>query len=317
MRILIAGGSGFIGQALSQYFINNGHNLIIIGRDKKKLKTIFNEKATLLDWQSLEGNLEKFENINTIINLSGENIASGLWTTARKIRLFDSRINTTQSLVRICQQLNLKPQCFICASGVNIYPPGPNIYNEEWCIQENEITTFMGKLAYAWEKATVPVKELGIRVISLRLSPVLATSGGILRQMLLLYKLGLGGRLGKGTQPFLWIALPDVIQAIDFVMQHPDLSGPINLVAPQIIDQTNFSKTLARAVKRPCWTATPAWLLKLFLGQMADELLLNGVKATPKKLFDAGFEFSYPTIEAALGKALNLFLVPLSDKPCG
>jgi uncharacterized protein (TIGR01777 family) len=304
MRILIAGGSGFIGQALVKHFQARGCAVMIIGRNKNKLKKLFGEQALIFDWQVLN-EPEQLTHIDAVINLAGENIAGGLWTQARKKRLIASRINATQQLVKAFARFNPKPACFINASGVGIYPLSANSYEENWENKGESLNAFLGKLANAWENAAWPAAAMGIRVVTIRQGAVLGMSGGMLKSIVLPYKLGLGGRIGSGEQPFPWIALPDVVRAIDFIIQRPDLAGPINLVAPDLINQMIFAKALASALHRPARFVVPAWLLKMALGTMADELFLSGVKVIPKKLLAAGFIFTHPHIKEALANLLS------------
>ncbi len=298
MQILISGGSGFIGQALVDFFSGQGYQLTVIGRDINKLKKIFKEKVNCLDWDSLGKGTPK--HVDVIINLAGENIASGLWTSAKKHRLHHSRITATMQLVQFANQLRQPPECFISASGISIYPSSTEIYTEDTPTGINPPPSFMGQLAWDWEQAVKPLQALGIRVVNLRLAPVLGISGGMLKQLLLPYKLGLGGRLGSGHQPFPWVALPDVVRGLNYIIKQQSISGPVNMIAPELIDEMAFAKALAAALHRPCFMAMPDWLLKKVFGEMAEELLLGGVKATPAKLLQADFEFEYPTIEQAL-----------------
>jgi len=300
MRILIAGASGFIGQALVKYFHSQNHTLIVIGRNKAKLETLFANQIIALDWQELQ-NSKQINNIEVIINLAGENIATRLWTTKRKQELISSRVSTTQQLIKACQSFNSKPSCFICASGVGIYPLEANIYDENFSITQGEDNhTFLEKLAFEWENEAKNAEFMGIRVVNIRQGVVLSQTGGFLKKMILPYKLGLGGRIGNGQQPFPWIALPDVVRAVEFIINQPHLSGPINLVAPDLIDQARFSKILAASLHRPAYCAIPAWLLKLVLGEMANELFLNAVKVIPKRLLSTGFIFKYPNLKSFL-----------------
>ena len=304
MHILIAGGSGFIGQALVNHWVAQGHQLSVLGRHTDKLKTLFGAQVNSLDWNQL-AHAENTCQPDVLINLAGENIASGLWSETKKQKLLTSRITPTTQLVDFVNRLPIKPACFISASGITSYPPSAEIYTEDSPITGRPLQGFMRQLAWDWEQALKPLQGSGVRVVNLRLAPVLGRSGGMLKQLLLPYKLGLGGRLGTGQQPFPWVALADVVRALDFLIQQPTLAGPVNMVAPQIIDQMTFAKTLAAVLHRPCVLAMPEWLLQKLFGQMAEELLLSGVKVTPSRLLQAGFEFKYPTIEQALNGILK------------
>ncbi|HVV69527.1 MAG TPA: TIGR01777 family oxidoreductase [Gammaproteobacteria bacterium] len=300
MHILISGGSGFIGQALVNYFLTQGQQLSVISRNKEKLQLLFGAQVNSLDWSELALGANHCQP-DVVINLAGENIAGGLWTQAKKQKLHTSRMMATLQLVDFVKKLPSKPQCFISASGVTIYPPSTEI-----CTEDTEVTNpagqgFLRQLAWDWEQALLPLQGTGIRVVNLRLAPVLGASGGMLKQLLWPYKLGLGGRLGTGQQPFPWVALPDVVRAVDFIIQS-GLSGAVNMVAPELVDQITFAKTLASVLHRPCIFAMPEWLLRKLFGQMAEELLLNGVKVMPVRLLQAGFEFKYPTLAQALGR---------------
>lgn len=304
MSVLIAGGSGFIGQHLTKYLRAQGHVVVILGRDKRKLKALFDDQVACLNWQELD-DPQKLINIDIVINLAGENIAGRLWTEARKKQLFDSRLNTTRRLAHAFKKFNPKPSCFICASGVGIYPLGKVTYDENFEINQECTTTFLGKLALAWEKAAEAAEAMGIRVVSIRQGAVLGMTGGMLKSLIVFYRFGLGGRLGSGLQPFPWISLVDVVRAIDFIISHPHLTGPVNLVAPHLTDQATFAKTLTSALHRSASLVVPAWLLRLVFREMAEELFLTGARVAPTKLLESGFIFDCPHLKEAIERSLK------------
>ncbi len=312
MHILIAGGTGFIGQALTDYYLDNGHQVSILGRSKDKIKTTFDSKVTAVTWDDLATKAEDIlAGVHCLINLTGANIGTRKWGVERKKIIRRSRIETTDSLAKICAKLGKQAPVFFNASAVGVYGAKPS---EQACTEATEINfddapDFLSEVGRAWEKATLPAENQGIRVIKLRLGVVLG-DGGVLKKLEPFYQRGLGGVIGSGQQPFPWIAIQDVIRAIDFIYQHKSLSGPINLVAPAHDSQCDFAKALGKAMRRPTWLTTPAWLIQLLYGQMGQELLLQGQTASPERLQQENFTFECANLESAL----NPLYPPISSQ---
>lgn len=293
MHIAIAGGSGFIGQALVKH-LKQQHKITVISRDPSRIltKKLFEQPIQVVSWDSL-GDLH---GVDVVINLAGENLFSGLLTQSKKDRILQSRLTTTQKLVDWLK-IQKTPMTFMCASGVNIYPANSAIHNENESISNQESNGFMITLAKQWEQVANQAKSEKCRVINLRQAIVLGKSGGMLAKILPVSRYFSGVILGEGQQPFLWVALTDVIRAIDFLMQHPTIQGPVNIVAPQILTQAEFAKQLAAKFGKPCFIRVPAWFLKMMMRDLADELILTSPKVEPGVLKQHGFEFKYPSLE--------------------
>jgi uncharacterized protein (TIGR01777 family) len=323
LRVLIAGGTGFIGQALTQHFLTIGYEVAILGRSKKKIINLYGDRVIPLSWKDFEvdkvstSNREQsvgakqrgsdlLSTFDLVINLTGANIAQKRWTSKRKEEILKSRIEPTQILAAICAQLGEKAPTLFNASAVGIYglqkpvmPQLPLPFNEDQPLDFNASPDFLSQVGQSWEKATHEAAAKGVRVVNMRFAVVLGPNG-LLKKLITPYQLGLGGKLGSGYQPFSWVALEDLIAAIDFLVAHPTIKGPVNIVSPQCLTQAQFAKALAKALHRPAVLKTPAFLLKLVLGEMADELLLNGQCAYPKVLLTHGFTFKYPNINTTL-----------------
>lgn len=307
MRRIIAGGTGFIGQTLVKRWLNAGHEVSVIGRDKVKTTTLFKQHVQALDWQELTS--EHLRHAEIIVNLTGAGIADKRWTLQYKQEILQSRITATQKLATLCAELATDAPMLFSASAIGVYglqeqlanglPPA---YTEDTPINFSTAPDFLAQVARAWENALLPAQQAQVPVTILRFAVVLDKRGGALAKMLPAFKLGLGGKLGDGKQPFSWISLYDLCEAIDFLLQQK-ITGVVNLVAPECVTQTAFAKTLASTLHRPCIIQTPAWLLKLLLGaEFAENLLLRGQHVKPEKLSAFNFTFTHPTLAQALKK---------------
>lgn len=307
MKIIIAGGTGFIGQALTQRWLAQEHQITVLGRDKAKVKALFADKVTAIDWQEFETQQTPLlKDCDAIINLCGANIGAKRWSQQRRQEILDSRIKPTKTIATACAQLQTDSPRLFNASAVSYYGLAANTDNglptahdeeEEKIKPSND---FLSTIAHAWEKACQPAVDADIPLTNLRFAVVLAKHGGALPQMALPFYFGMGGRIGSGKQSFAWISLHDLCRAFDFLLQHPELKGPINLVAPKCIKQIELAHALGRAMHRPSLIPMPAWLLTTIFGDMAKELLLSGQHVVPTRLLDAGFTFDHADIDTAL-----------------
>ncbi len=296
-RILITGGTGFIGRRLSEALIDAGHDVTVLTRDPRKARDLPLPIRIVKDLDSL-GSDEAFD---AVVNLAGAPVAAGRWTAKRKAYLWASRVDTTRKLVAFIGRLNIKPEVLICASAIGYYgadteqpltestPPSPGFSHDMCAGIEAEARTAC---------------RYGVRVVSLRLGLVLAAHGGPLGMMMPPFEFGLGARLGSGRQWMSWIHLDDTVAMIAFLMTRTDLRGPFNAVAPQPVRNADFSVARARALKRPCLFSIPARPIRMALGEMGFELLLASKRVLPKRLEEAGFEFRYPDIDSALRVSL-------------
>jgi len=241
------------------------------------------------------------EGMRAAIHLSGDNLGQGYWTATKKRRMWESRVATTVALVELLSRLESPPEVLVCASAVGYYGD-----------RKDEVLTeaapagdgYLPELCMAWEQAAEAARQYGMRVVHLRLGMVLAKDGGALAKMLPLFRLGMGGRLGSGRQWMSWISLVDVVHIIDRVLADTELSGPINVVAPQLVTNAEFAHTLASLLHRPALVAAPAFALRAVFGEMADAVLLASTRVMPARLQQAGFPFQHATLEVALRAVL-------------
>lgn len=300
MELLIAGGTGLIGQALVKHFTESGHGVSVLGRCKTRIKNQFPLGVKPISWDELT--LEDIDKQALIINLCGENAGKKRWSDERKQALFDSRIHPTETLASLCSQSNSKPTLFN-ASAIGIYgnqriEDSPS--TEQSPPPSEKERPFLYNLALAWEKSAMSCIDSGVRVVTLRFGVVLSPNGGVLKELKLPYQLGLAGPIGHGQQPFSWIALRDVVKAVDFLIEHPDITGPVNLVSPNPVTQKEFATSLAKKLRRPAFLPTFSWLIRLAFGQMGEELLLSGQNVEPHVLQENGFAFEFPDLFDAL-----------------
>lgn len=288
--VLISGASGLIGQELTKVLEEASYTVVPLKRSGVGTAT----------WDSERGIIELDKNlkIDSVIHLAGENIAAGRWSKKRKQEIYNSRIVGTKALVDALLERPVRPSTFICASAIGYYgDAGSTELDESSPVGKG----FLAELCRDWEAVSSPLNNAEVRVINLRTGVVLSRRGGALAKMLPVFKLGLGGVLGSGRQYLSWITLSDLIRVIQFALENPKLSGPLNCVAPIPVTNREFTKALGKQLHRPTVFPVPAWLLRLVLGEMADELLLSSARVVPKKLIEAGFQFDQTTITDALG----------------
>jgi uncharacterized protein (TIGR01777 family) len=299
-KILITGGTGFIGQALCDCLLNQGYMLYVLTRKRNLSDQTANpNKIYINNLSDIQDN-----DINIVINLAGETI-SKRWTKSTKKRIYNSRILTTQDLVNYMRLKKIKPTLFISGSAVGFYGTDQEKIFDEDTSGSKYNSEFASHLCKAWENEALHAVALGVRTVLLRIGPVLEKSGGMLAKLLPSFYLGLGSLIGNGKQWLSWIDREDLIKLILFVIEHNDIEGPINATAPNPVTNKDFALTLAKAVKRPCLLKIPGFIFKLIYGQMANEIMLKGQKVLPTKALNHGFEFSYPTLEQSFAKYLN------------
>jgi len=303
MKILVAGGTGFIGRHLVRLLLANQYEVFVLSRDIAKVKKIFDARVHAINWDTL--NTFKADEFTAIINLVGENIGENRWSALTKKNILDSRIDSTKFLVSWCLSANQHPRIYN-ASAIGIYGLQQGDFmrlaplTETISIPWGYPTDFLSEVGQKWEQALMPAVEAGVAVTLLRFAPVLKKGEGVLKKLEPVFNLGLGGVIGKGTQAFSWVHIDDAIRAIEFLLKNPGIVGPVNICAPESVMQKDFAKTLAKVMHRPALISTPAWILRLRFGQMADELLLAGQKAYPARLLDNEFTFLYPKLTSAL-----------------
>lgn len=292
MKVLIAGSSGLVGKALVEALKKRGDiPLCLVRREARQDNELF--------WNPLTGTLNKSQltDIDAVVNLAGENIADGRWTAEKKKRMRDSRILTTQNLIRNISTLDKLPQVWINASAVGYYgDTGSIAIDESGPVGKG----FLAELCKEWEAAADEAAQLGIRTVKLRIGMVLSPKGGALRKMSPFFKWGLGGKIGSGKQYMSWISIDDLIAMILFALDNQSLSGAINAVSPQPVTNSAFTKAFGKVLNRPTFFPLPAFVARLVFGEMADEVLLMNTQAVPQVMIERGFSFIHPHIEQAL-----------------
>lgn len=294
-KVLIIGSSGLIGSALVPFLEGHGFQVERLLRQPQALHPYWDiEKGALF--------LKNFTAPDIIINLAGENIAKGRWTKKRKQQLIDSRLSTTTLLVDHFKKIPVPPKLFINASAIGFYGDRGQQQLDESSSAGND---FVSQLAEQWEEASQAIKSTATRLVNLRTGIVLSPNGGALAKMLPAFKFGLGGKIGSGKQIMSWIDIEDLLRAILFIINTPQIAGPVNMVSPNPVSNQRFSQLLAKQLQRPSLLPLPEFLIKLLFAQMGKELLLSSTNVQAKKLLDAGFEFEYATVQKSLKKQLG------------
>jgi len=295
MKILVTGASGLVGKSLVDFLSSGGHEVFKLVRHEAKDSSEIQWTPASLD-QLGYVDLAKLEGFDAVVHLAGENIAARRWTAKQKQKIYDSRIYATKFLARSLAKLEKPPRVFISASAIGIYGDKASESLDESSIAADD---FLAKTCKDWEEACKPALDKGIRVVNARFGIILHPRGGALAKMLPLFQLGGGGILGSGKQYMSWVALDDVIAALHHCLMNETLSGAVNVVAPEAVTNIEFTKVLARVLRRPAIFPAPALALKLVLGEMAEALLLPSTRVKPDRLLSSGFKFSYEELETA------------------
>ena len=306
MKIVIAGGTGFIGRHISRFLIHEGHSLIILSRHASDGKHLVNIHARHIQWDGCAQGpwSQECEGADVVINLSGAPIADSRWTTKRKQELIDSRVQSTKALIQAISSWRNKPHTFMTASGIGFYGDrGGEVVNESSTPGEG----FLRELCQAWEGAAMEGEALGLRVIPIRIGMVLGPDGGALSKMTLPFRLFLGGPILPGSQFVSWIHREDLARLILFLITHSSVKGPVNAVAPEAVTMKEFCSALGKSMNRPSWFPVPEFLLRIALGELAT-MLTTGQRVHPFKALEAGFSYSYATLQPALD---SVFAAPL------
>ncbi|WP_461201472.1 TIGR01777 family oxidoreductase [Anoxybacillus sp. TBDG-1] len=301
MNILIAGGTGFVGKALTTYFTRNGHHMYILTRNAQKREN--DPYVHYVQWLTEDAKPhEQLPSIDVVVNLAGEPINSGRWNETRKRAMMESRLQATNEIYELITKMNKKPRVVIQASAIGIYGTSLNeTFTER---HETMGTDFLAQTVKRWEEAGQRIASIGVRTVFMRFGIILGKGGGALPRIVLPYKWFIGGTIGSGKQWMSWVHIEDVIGAIDFVIRHENVSGPINVTAPSPVTMKQFGKTVAKVLHRPHWLPVPSSVLKLLLGEMSM-LVLEGQRVIPEKLLQAGYDFSFSTIDEALVNILQ------------
>jgi uncharacterized protein (TIGR01777 family) len=302
MRIIITGGSGLVGQALTESLTADKHEVTILSRHPERVKSLSaGVKVKKWDGRSAAGWGHLANGADAIVNLAGENIAAGRWTDERKQRIRESRVNAGRAVVEAVRAATNKPEVVIQASAVGYYGArGAEEVTEETSRGDD----FLTQVCMDWEASTTPVEELSVRRVIIRTGVVLSPKDGAFPKMVLPFKLFAGGPLGNGRQYLPWIHLADEVAAIRFLIEQKTASGPFNLTAPTPLTNAEFGHVLGKVLKRPAFLPTPSLALQLIFGEMS-KVLLDGQRALPERLQQMGFVFSFSEPEAAVADLLS------------
>ncbi|MBE1441888.1 TIGR01777 family oxidoreductase [Paenibacillus sp. OAS669] len=291
MKIAIAGGSGFIGRHLTEYFLKQKCSIILISRQRQTPNHVLIRNVT---WSDLEKDVKVLEGVDAIVNLAGESI-NQRWTNAAKERILHSRLDTVNRIADIVSRLENKPAVVVNASGISIYGTSET----ESFVEHSEpnVKDFLSGVVEKWEKAMDQIQDT--RLVKLRLGIVLGKDGGAFPKMMLPYKLGVGGRIGSGKQVISWIHIEDLCRLIEFSIENEDIIEQLNATAPQPVTNDEFGRTLARVMRTSHRFPVPAFVMKIMFGELS-ELLLKGQRVFPYLATEYEFEFKYPTLDMAL-----------------
>lgn len=294
VKIAISGSSGLIGAALVPAFESDGHEVVRLVRREAS-------GPGEIAWDPADGTIDTtaLHGVGAIVNLSGATIGKR-WTESRKREILESRVTSTELLARTAAELDPRPSVLVSAGGIGIYGDrGDEILTEDSTLGSG----FLADVAKAQEAAADPAREAGVRVVGLRQGIVLSRKGGAVQKMLTPFRLGVGGRVGSGKQWWSWVSLDDAVAAYRFVLAS-DLAGGINLTSPSPATSEQFTKALGRVLGRPTVFPLPEVAVRTLFGKMGEGTLLEGQRALPARLLDAGFEFAHPEIDDALRAAL-------------
>lgn len=300
--VLVSGATGFIGKALCATLRAQGQTFTALSRRPEKAKAVLPGVKEAWKWRpKMElPPLPAIEGAGAVVHLAGESVA-GRWNKEKKRKIRETRVIGTRHLVEAFSEAKKKPSVFVCASAVGYYGDRGE---EELTEDSAPGSDFLAEVCKEWEAEAKKAEPLGIRVVSLRTGIVLGLGGGALQQMLLPFKLGMGGPLGSGKQWMPWVHLDDVIGIILHAIQHANVSGPVNATAPQPVRNREFTKTLAQVLRRPAFLPAPALGLKIILGEFA-QVLLASQRVLPKQAQQVGYTFRYSSLEPALGALLG------------
>ena len=297
--VLVSGAGGVIGSRLIPFLTTGGHRVVrLVRRQPVNGDEIFWDPATgRIDADAMEA-----VRPDAVIHLAGENIGRGRWTPAKKKVIIDSRVKGTNLIATTLAGLSIRPHTLLSASAIGFYGDrGDDPMNDD----DGPGSDFISHVCRIWEDAAQPAIEAGIRVVRMRIGVVLTPEGGALEKMLPLFRLGLGGRIGSGRQYLSWIGMDDAVGAVYYLLMRPDVSGPVNLVAPNPVTNADFSRILGRVLRRPAILPVPATIIRAAFGEMGKEVALGGTRVNPGKLLEINYPFQYPELQEYLQHTLG------------
>jgi len=298
MRVIITGATGFIGRALCRE-LHRDYEIVALSRNIDAAQKSIGDLVKVVRWdaKTAAGWAGEADGALAIINLAGENVASGRWNKSRKARIPQSRLDACNAVVETIKQLKNKPKVVIQSSATGWYGPRGNEQLDE---DSSPGKGFLASVCRDVEGSTDEIERLGVRCVVIRTGVVLGRNGGAFAKLVKPFRFFAGGYLGDGRQWFSWIHIEDEVTAIKFLMENEHLKGVFNLTSPQPVTMKEFAVTLGKVLKRPVWLNVPSFAVRLALGEMADEILLSGQKVLPKRLLNTGFNFKYTNVEQAL-----------------
>lgn len=298
-RVIVTGGTGFIGRLLCKRLLDRGYKVVVLSRNKEKVTRVFEGEVTGVPWDARSGAgwAGYVDGAYGIVNLAGSGIASGRWTSSRRNAILGSRLNAGKALGEAVERTGAKPRVVVQASAIGYYGDRGD---EELDESAAKGSGFLSDVADQWERSSNRVESLGVRRVVIRTAVVLGKHGGFLDRVLPAFRFNAGGPMGSGTQWISWIHIEDEVNAICFLLEHEDLHGVFNLASPMPVRNAEFYGTLGKVIGKPAGLRVPGLVLKLFLGQMADELILAGQRVSPRRLLEAGYTFAYPDLNKAL-----------------
>lgn len=290
-----------VGKELTRWLVHQDCPVVRLVRCpvKDKLSEIF--------WDPDKGELDasKLVGFDAVIHLAGENVASGLWTAKKKQAIMDSRVKSTELLVKTIESLKEKPKVFISSSGINIY--GQNLADDPPFTEDSPETgkDYLSDVVRKWEGASKPLSKAGVRVCYLRFGAILSPKGGLLKKVIPVFKFAAGGRLGNGKQMMSWVSLNDVVKSIWHTLNNSEVQGAVNVCSPETVSNKQFTKALAKAVGLPAIFPSPSFVINGIFGEMAENLMLSSIKCAPLKLVSSGFEFEHSDLRICLNELLD------------
>lgn len=303
MKIVIAGGSGFLGQPLAHSLLSRGHEVVVLTRGRSRTDSgityvTWNPDKELGAWHST------IDGADAVVNLAGAGIADQRWSASRKQVLRGSRVDATRALVAAMRSASVRPKVFLTGSAIGFYGPQP----EDGPVLDESAppgSDFLSTLAVDWEAEAHAASALGCRVIIIRTGVVLAREGGALQKLIPPFRFFVGGPIGSGRQVMSWIHRTDWVELVVWLLRHEQAAGVYNATAPEPATNAEFSRALGAALGRPSWLPVPGFALKLIVGEMAGPALLAGQRVVPHRTLDAGFTFQFPEITAAMRDAVR------------
>lgn len=295
ITVAIAGASGFLGTELARYLTSEGHTVRRIGRRTSRgVDFHWDLSAGQLDPAALDG-------ADAVVNFTGENIAQR-WTRDHKQAILASRVRSTEVLAKTMAAVRSPPRVFLSMSAIGIYGSrGDDVLDESSTAGRG----FLADVVQQWERAAVPARDAGIRLVHPRLGLVMHPGGGVLAKLIPVFNLGGGGKIGNGLQWMSWIGMRDLVRALYFLITVESMRGPVNVAAPNPVTNAQFSHSLGEVLHRPAVATVPEFAVKLMFGEMGEETLLSGQRVVPKCLLDSGFQFEFPELGPALRRELG------------